>query len=187
VTRSLFDPQVVAAGDRVLVTGPGTMGLLTAQVAQALGGDVVVAGLPRDQHRLEVARTLELGTHEITSTSPLPEGAFDVVCECSGAAAAASSALAAVAKQGHYTQVGIFGTPIVFDLDTVLYKELTLTSGNASTPTSWRRAVQLLSDEAVQLDPLVTAVVPLAEWPRAFASTRSGEGIKYLIDPRPSA
>jgi hypothetical protein len=29
----------------------------------------------------------------------------------------------------------------------------------------------------------VTEVVPLAEWERAFAATRAGSGIKYVIDP----
>jgi L-iditol 2-dehydrogenase len=81
--------------------------------------------------------------------------------------------------------VGIFGAPIEFDLDTVLYKELVLTSGNASTPASWERAMTLLGDGEIQLDPLVTEVVPLAEWERAFAATRAGEGMKYVIDPRP--
>jgi hypothetical protein len=26
--------------------------------------------------------------------------------------------------------------------------------------------------------------VPLAEWERAFAATRSGDGIKFVLDPR---
>ena len=31
---------------------------------------------------------------------------------------------------------------------------------------------------------MVTEVVPLADWERAFAATRSGTGMKYLLDPR---
>ena len=33
------------------------------------------------------------------------------------------------------------------------------------------------------LKPLVTEVVPLAEWERAFAATREGSGIKFVLDP----
>jgi len=57
-------------------------------------------------------------------------------------------------------------------------------SGNASTPASWRRAMMLLDARLIDLDPLVTDVVPLAEWERAFAATRAGEGLKTVLDPR---
>ena len=36
--KSLLDPPVIGAGDRVLVIGPGAIGLLAAQVARAGGG-----------------------------------------------------------------------------------------------------------------------------------------------------
>jgi len=69
-------------------------------------------------------------------------------------------------------------------LDEVCYRELTVTSGNASTPTSWRRAMALIEAGAVGLEPLVSDVVPLREWERAFAATRAGAGIKIVLDPR---
>ena len=182
VTQCLFDPEVVDAGDRVLVIGPGTMGLLTAQAARAAGGDVVVAGLGRDRPRLAVAEGLGMAT---TVVEDLPtEDRFDVVCECSGAEPAVTLGLRHVAKQGRYVQVGIFGKPIIVPLDEVLYKEVIVTSGNASTPTSWRRAVSLLEQGLVELDPLVSEVVPLSEWERAFDATRRGEGVKIVLDPR---
>ena len=58
-----------------------------------------------------------------------------------------------------------------------------MTSGNASTPRSWRRALELIEAHRVVLKPLVTEVVPLAEWERAFAATREGSGIKFVLDP----
>jgi L-iditol 2-dehydrogenase len=68
--------------------------------------------------------------------------------------------------------------------DEVCYRELTLTSGNASTPASWDRALALIDARDVVLEPLVTEVVPLGEWERAFAATRAGEGVKFVLDPR---
>jgi threonine dehydrogenase-like Zn-dependent dehydrogenase len=44
--------------------------------------------------------------------------------------------------------------------------------------------VSLLEQGLIDLDPLVTDVVPLAEWERAFAATRRGEGVKVVLDPR---
>jgi L-iditol 2-dehydrogenase len=59
-----------------------------------------------------------------------------------------------------------------------------VTSGFASTPTSWRNALDLVTERRVELEPLLTEVVPLADWERAFASTRAAEGIKFVLDPR---
>ncbi len=182
VCQSLFDPDVVAERDRVLVIGPGTMGLLTAQAATAAGGDVVVVGLERDRDRLEVAASLGIAASVVDE---LPgDETFDVVLECSGAEAGAALGLGLAAKRGRYVQIGIFGKPVTLPFDEVLYKELTLTSGNASTPTSWSKAISLLREELVALDPLVTDVVPLSEWERAFQATRRGDGVKIVLDPR---
>lgn len=184
VANCLFDPAVVNAGDHVLVIGPGTMGLLTAQAARAAGGEVLLVGLERDRERLEVAASLGLATRVLAAEESLGIEPPEVVCECSGAAAGAMLGLETIAKRGHYVQIGIFGKPVTVPLDTVLFKELTVTSGNASTPPSWRRAMRLIEERAVELDPLVTEVVPLAEWKRAFAATRAGSGMKYVLDPR---
>ncbi len=184
VANCLFDPPVINAGDRVLVIGPGTMGILTAQAARAAGGDVVVAGLETDGHRLELAETLGLETIGLTGSDDGGALEPDVVCECSGSAAGAGFGLRQVRKGGRFVQVGIFGRSIEAPLDHILYKELVYTSGNASTPTSWSRAISLLAQGSVQLDPLVSEIVPLLEWERAFAATREGRGMKVVIDPR---
>ncbi|MGI9643539.1 MAG: alcohol dehydrogenase catalytic domain-containing protein, partial [Acidimicrobiia bacterium] len=116
VTNCLFDPPVVNAGDSVLVLGPGTMGVLTAQAARAAGGTVVLAGLPSDEQRLAVAAQLGLATITV-GDEPILEETFDVVCECSGAQPAAATALSAVRKGGRYVHVGIFGHEVTLDLD----------------------------------------------------------------------
>ncbi|MGI9665740.1 MAG: zinc-dependent alcohol dehydrogenase [Acidimicrobiia bacterium] len=183
VAHCLLDPAQVQAGDRVLVLGPGTMGVLTAQVARACGGDVTLAGLPSDARRLAVAESVGIRTVTLDPSDSW-DGVFDVVCECSGAAAAARLALGAVRKGGEYVQVGIFGQAITLDLDELLYKEIRFASGFASTPASWRRAMRLIDEGLVELDPLITEVVPLSEWERAFAATREGAGMKFVLDPR---
>jgi L-iditol 2-dehydrogenase len=183
VTHILFDPPLIDPGDHVLVLGPGTMGLLTAQVARASGGRVTVAGLESDRARLELAATLGMEILVLSGTPNDVDPAPDVVCECSGAAPAATFGLEQVRKGGRYVQVGIFGDVVSLPFDQVLYKELTVTSGNASTPTSWRRAITLLEQGLVTLDPLVTEVVDLADWERVFAAVRAGDGVKYLISP----
>jgi L-iditol 2-dehydrogenase len=187
VCNCLFDPPRVSAGDAVLVVGPGPVGLLAAQAARAAGGRVHVRGTERDAVRLALARELGFDTSvagEPSNTVLQGNGGFDVVVECSGSEHGMRFCLEHARRGGSYVQVGLAGKDVSIPLDEVCYRELTITSGNASTPPSWRRALELIESRAVSLEPLVSEVVPLAEWERAFAATRAGAGVKFVLDPR---
>lgn len=181
VCHCLLDPDAVEAGDRVLVTGPGPVGLLAAQVARALGGDVTVTGLPSDEVRLAAARALGLAT-ALAPDDGLSD--FHVVVECSGSAGGAATCLRGARRGGRYVQVGVFGKDVTVPLDAVFEKELVVTSGFASTPASWQRALALVAGRRVELPPLVSEVAPLEAWQRVFADLRAGRGIKVVFDPR---
>jgi L-iditol 2-dehydrogenase len=180
VCHCLLDPPLVAPADRVLVTGPGPVGLLSAQVARAAGGRVLVSGLASDEARLAVARRLGLGT--VLAGEAVADQ--DVVIECSGSAGGATACLEAARRGARYVQIGVFGKPVTVPLDRVFQKELVVTSGFASTPRSWRRAMSLIEGRVVELEPLVSEVVALADWERVFADLREGRGIKVVFDPR---
>lgn len=180
VCHCLLDPPLVAPADRVLVTGPGPVGLLAAQVARASGGRVLVSGLASDEARLSVARSLGLET-AVAGEAIADQ---DVVVECSGTAGGATACLEAAARGARYVQVGVFGKPVTVPLDRVFEKELVVTSGFASTPRSWRRALSLIESRVVELEPLVSEVVALSDWERVFADLREGRGIKVVFDPR---
>ena len=181
VCHCLLDPQKVALGDRVLVTGPGPVGLLAAQVARALGGSVLLVGLPTDEPRLDVARALGF---ETADDGRAPAASFDVVVECSGSAGGAATCLEAARRRGRYVQIGVFGKPVTLPFDRVFEKELVVTSGFASTPSSWRRALELVESRRLELGPLVSEVAPLTAWERVFADLRAGRGVKVVFDPR---
>jgi L-iditol 2-dehydrogenase len=170
----------VQRGEAVLVIGPGPIGLLAAQVARACGGEIHVRGTPRDEARLAVARSLGF----TTSTTVVERvGEFDVVVECSGNDAGMAFGLESARRGARYVQIGLAGKRVTIPFDLVCFKELTVTSGNASTPASWQRALALVERGAVDLEPLLSGAVRLAEWERAFAATRSGDGIKYVLVP----
>jgi L-iditol 2-dehydrogenase len=181
VSHSLLEPEpAVRPGDDVLVIGPGPVGLLAAQVARTAGGRVHVRGTPRDHARLAAARELGLET----STTEDPPVEADVVVECSGSEAGMAHGFAAARRGARYVQIGLAGKPVSLPFDLVCFHELTVTSGFASTPSSWKAALDLVRERRVELEPLVTEVVPLAEWERAFAATRAAEGIKFVLDPQ---
>jgi L-iditol 2-dehydrogenase len=183
VAQCLLDPAVVNAGDRVLVIGPGTMGQLSAQVAKMQGGEVLMFGLEKDAPRLKVAQAAGIGT----STLEPEADDFDVVIECSGSAAGFVLALRCARRGGAVVQVGIFGRDVTAPLDQLLFKELRLSSGSASTAVSWRRSVALAGSGQLSLAPLITSKVPLSEWKSAFDAVAAGEGIKTVLLPDESS
>lgn len=180
VCNCLLDPNVVQPGDSVVVTGPGPVGLLAAQVAKHAGADVLVCGLPQDAERLAVAAGLGL---KVTDEPPDAQSAH-VVIECSGSPEAAGIGLRTARRGGRYVQVGVFGRAVQIPFDIVLYSELTVTSGFASTPRSWRHAINLIETGAVDLAPLVTRAEPLSAWQEVFADLRQARGLKLVLDPR---
>jgi L-iditol 2-dehydrogenase len=94
-----------------------------------------------------------------------------------------SFGLETLRRAGTYVQIGLAGKPVTIPFDLVCYRELVVTSGFASTRGSWLRALELIESRAVELEPLLSEVVPLEEWERAFAATREGRGIKYVLAP----
>lgn len=179
VCNCLLDPQIVGLGDRVLVVGPGPIGLLAAQVARACGGEVTLVGLPSDDARLAIGAAL--GFERVTSTGGVEA---DVVVECSGTAAGATACLEAAVPGARVVQIGVFGKAVAVPLDRIFERELTITSGFASTPRSWLRAMDLMAARAVEVDPLLTGVARLDDWASVFDDLRAGRGLKVVLDPR---
>ena len=185
VANALCDPAVASPGDRALVVGPGAMGILAAQVLRSQGADVTISGTVRDAARLELARTFGIAAVDAAALGDAtPDGGFDVAVDCSGTAAGIDAGLRATRRGGRYVQIGLTGRPISLVIDLVTLHELTVTSGFASTPRSWRRAEALVAGGHVRLDPLVTEAFPLSRWREAFDRTRAADGVKLVIDPR---
>jgi L-iditol 2-dehydrogenase len=181
VCNSLCDPASVDAGDEVLVLGPGAIGLLAAQVARGGGGRVHVRGTASDAARLELAR--QLGFETSTTDQPYSGDAPDVIVECSGAGPAIASALELVTRAGTLVQMGLRGAPVTVPFDEICFKELRVRSGFASNPTAWRRAMRLLAEGAIQLEPLISGATDLSDFKSAFARSRAADGVKFVLVP----
>lgn len=188
VCQALCDPSIVAPGDDVVVTGPGPMGLLAAQVARSCGGEVTVVGTDRDRLRLAKAEELGFGVAPadgLATLSALGDGYGPaVVIECSGAEAAMAAGLQVLRRGGHYVQIGQTEDLTAVPLALASFKEISISGGFASTPQSWRRAMAMLQRRLVDLEPLVSEVAPLRDWDRIFAQASAARGIKYVLDPR---
>lgn len=192
VCQSMYNPTpAVKPGDRVLVLGPGAIGLLAAQVARAAGGSVMVVGTDRDQIRMDLAAALGFDVLKVpVAPTDLPAewaGGPDVVIECSGSGHAMRSGLELIRKRGRYVQIGQTADLVSVPLALVSFKEIEITGGFASTPPSWNLALSLIDRKLVDLAPLVSASYPLEKFAEAFNAARRSEGVKILFLPNTPA
>lgn len=174
--------------ERALVTGPGAIGLLAMQVAKTTGAKVTILGTPADARRLELAR--QLGADEVISTDQLPailererQAGYDAVIECSGAQAGIETALQLAKRGGRFTQVGLAGKKVLFDIDQIVYKQLEVTATFAHVWRNWPKVMSLLGSGAVQTEPLVSHRLPLSRWQEAFEAFTAREGVKIVLEP----
>lgn len=192
VVHGVLSTPTVRPGDLAIVAGPGAIGLLTLQVLKAAGATVVVLGTAADRERLALARQLGADaaldvTRDdaeacVAELSVEALGA-DVVYECAGAGPAAAQLLKLVRRQGRYVQIGLFGKEILWDMDQLCYKELTVSGSNASVPSAWIRALKLLAAGAVDTTALISDCYPVTEWQAAFTRFERKEGVKLLLTP----
>ena len=191
VVHGAMESTDINTGDVVLVTGPGAIGLLAVQIAKAQGATVIVSGTAQDTERLQLAAEFGADLCINLAEQQLPDRinqmtehrGVDVVLECSGNERAVRDALDVIKKRGQYTQIGLFGKAISLDFETICFKELKVTGAIASNWSSWRKALQLVSQQKVRLRPLVSESFPLTEWQKAFDMFEKKQGLKLLLSP----
>jgi len=189
--RAAFEP-----GQRVLVLGAGTVGLLTVLAARAMGaGDVWVSA--RHPHQAEAARAA--GAHRVldeAEAAPDTLGAaarsngIDVAVETVGGRADTLAAAGAAIRPGGVVSVlGLFMAPVTLDTIPLLMKEATLTWSycyeHGDHGADFADAVAILDRHREAASRLVSHTVPLAEAPRAFAlaADRRAGALKVSVVP----
>jgi L-iditol 2-dehydrogenase len=176
----------ISPGDRIVVLGPGTIGILCAMVARLCGAEVAVFGLEQDARRLEVARQCGcLGLSQGLMEWALETDGLGVdgVVDATGASASLQTALAIVRPDGWITKVGWGPQPLRFSLDPLVQKNVKLQGSFSHTWSTWERVLRLLAGGKLDVAPIIGGVWPLEEWREAFEAMHSGKILKALLKP----
>lgn len=176
------DAAGVSGGDRLLVIGPGTIGLLVAGFAAAVGAEVHIAGI--DQPSLEFARSL--GHTHVGPTAELEPAAYDAVVDATSHPAVPSRALDLVEPGGRVVYIGLAGVPSTLDTRDLVLKDVTAV-GILGASAGLAGAVHAFATGAVDPRPLVAATVGLAETAAILGGTRPDGATaapKVHVDPR---
>ncbi len=189
--HGLTEQARVSATDVVLISGPGTIGLLACQVARAEGATVIVSGMRPDQERLKLA--LKLGAARVVKVDEedlqevlleMSEGyGVDMAVEAAGALASARACLKAICKGGTVVQLGLFGEDVPMDLDDLAWKEARYVGSFAQKRSAWQKALKLMGQGLVRQQPLVSSILPITEWREGFEKTEKKEAQKVLLTP----
>lgn len=172
----------LAAGERLLVLGPGTIGLLVAYIARAQGAEVHLLGLPGPT--IDFAR--DLGFAHAWTAQTLPDLRFDGVVDASNAPELPALALDLVEPGRRVVYIGLAGGPSLIDTRTAALKDVTAV-GILSASGGLSGTVDLYASGAVDPRPLVAATVGLDEAAGILAGHRRpewGRAPKLHIDPR---
>ena len=199
----MIEPLAVAAhaakvahlqhGDTVVIFGSGTVGLLCAVVARALGAKRVIT-VDVLEHKLQFAQKLnhsetfrpdrdaspEENAAQLIKDKQLGLGA-DVVMEASGAASSISTGVDVLRPGGSFVQIGMVGKKVDFPIQTVCEKELRIQGSFRYGPGDFQTALEMLTLKIIDFKDLISTVVPFEKATEAWEMTMKGQGIKNLI------
>jgi 2-desacetyl-2-hydroxyethyl bacteriochlorophyllide A dehydrogenase len=169
-------------GDRVLVLGPGTIGLLVAMFARAAGAEVHFMGVTAQS----MAFARGLGFERTWTERSLPDLPFDAVVDASNAVHLPALALDLVEPSGRIVYIGLAGAPSQIDTRTLALKDVTAVGVLSASP-GLDAAIAAYADGSVDPRPLVAATVGLGQVGAVLAGERppgAGPGPKVHVDPR---
>lgn len=175
------------AGRRLLVLGPGFIGLAVALVAQAQGASVVLAG--RDD-RPRLAQAAEVGVEATIDTAEidLSEGIaarfgsaeLDIVIEAAGSSAAVHASLPLLRSGGVFVVVGIHGAPVPIDLAALVRRQIDLRGSYRAPVALWPDVLAFLATHHEALG-RVSRAFPFANVMEAFTLAEERAVLKPVI------
>ncbi len=182
----------VQAGDMVVILGPGPIGLCLAQVLKSMDVKVIVAGITKDEKRLELAKNLGVDLTVDTMKENLPKivseytngkGA-DIVFECSGVALVLGNIFDLLKQKGQLIQMGVFAkNENLLDLNAIVQREICVIGSRSQKPSSWITTLHLMKEGKITPEKLITRIEPLDNWEEAFQAAMQGTEIKVVLQP----
>ncbi len=180
-------------GEDVLITGAGPIGVMAAAIVRHVGARFVVI-TDVNPYRLRLAqglgvadRAVDAGDGDLTEVMDelgMVEG-FDVGLEMSGNEAAFNQLLDVMNHGGKVAVLGIPPGEVRLAVGEVIFKGLTLRGiyGRRIFETWYKMSAMLQS--GLEVDAVITHVLPAAEFESAFDLVRSGESGKVLLEGAP--
>lgn len=195
ICQAEYVKETLRPQDIVMVQGCGTIGLMAAMTAKALGAaKVIVTGTNADEAvRLPVARSIDAvdlvvnvekeDLRQIIAKETGGRGA-DVIVEASGAGPAIAMMAELIKKTGSIVVLGeTAAEEIKLNWNKFLLKTCKIIFSFGEVYDAWNLAVKLLASKKLELEKLITHKLPLSQFKKGFELLESKEGLKVLLYP----
>lgn len=183
----------VKKGDTVVVIGAGPMGIMNGCVAREFGANkIIMAEVNKDRLRqcesFGFDRLVDPASEDLIKIVKDETGGFgaDVIIVAAPAAAPQEQAPALARKRGTvclFASLPSGKSSIALDSRTIHYGELRIVGTSDSTPVQVKRAVKLISGGKMPVNKLVTHVLDLFEFDKAFELMKSGVSLRVVLVP----
>lgn len=201
LTLSLAEPFCIAyhgvqrakvtKGDKVLIVGGGTIGILAAVAAKEQGAMVYVADL--SQHKLDLAKEFGVDGVVLAHTPEAYEQAvkeftngdgFDVTIEAVGLPQTFEACINASAFGGRVVLIGVSGQTLDFLFTIIQKKELGIFGSRNATKADFEAVISLIQNSKVDLKKLISSVYPWEKAAEAFADfdKHAAQMVKVVLD-----
>lgn len=184
-----IDYASVSSQDSVLILGAGPIGLLVAQVARANGAENVMLSEIEDS---KIERARQLGFTVIGADTDVVEGVgnltngrmADITIDAAGVPQTAENLINLTGIKGKIVVVAIHKVSAPILLRDLAYKELTILGTRIYEEHNFDTAIDLISKDKIDLNPLVTHIFKIDQAVEAFEHAQKGKGVcKVLIHP----
>ena len=163
----------IESHNRVLLVGAGKLGNLIAQTLSLTGCDLYV--VDRNRAKLELLEDTGIATG---AAADMSAGEFDIAVDCTGNAEGFAISRAALRPRGTLVMKSTYAGRLNVDASALVVDEIMLL-GSRCGP--FGRALHLLSEGRVQVEPLVHAHYRLAEGLAAFHRAQQHGTLKVLL------
>jgi L-iditol 2-dehydrogenase len=179
-----IDMGAPKAGERVMILGGGVIGMLALQLCLQAGAEVMMVTRQADKRALAAG----LGAQATAATEDAardlwPRGA-DLVVECAGVADTVEMAPRLTRSGGRVVILGVLaaGETVRIEPFDLLFREVQLLSSFIN-PFTQARAAEMIATGRIDVAPLVSRTLPLAEAAEAIIQpARPGE-IRAIVCP----
>jgi L-iditol 2-dehydrogenase len=182
----------VGLGDVVLIAGAGPIGLMHLQLSRLAGARKILISEPAAARRvlaesLGASRTVDPTAEDLAAIVRAETGGdgADVVIAAIGVNQIVNDLLAVTRPGGRVNLfAGYSGKgESTIEANLIHYGELVVTGTSACTREDFRKALQLLENGQVDAAALATHHFPLQQIEEAFQTTRTGAGLRVIVNP----
>lgn len=180
----------VLPGEKVLVVGAGTIGLLAAISAKMRGALVYVCDVVPE--KLEFAKQFGIDG-VICNTDPetfrkrveeiAGDDGFDITVEAVGLPQTLQNCFDAVCFGGKVVVIGVGKKNLDFDFTVIQKKELNIFGSRNAVKADFEEVIDLLNEKRAEISPLISRVFPAEEAAEAFAwFDATPDAVKVLLN-----